>query len=296
MQLEPNHPFEVLILEETPAEGQTSFAVNTGKIFNFYNPLNYRNVLCDSDGPPLPSLPYSIKQSTPDEQEQSIPDTSFIIDNQSFRIEIYLFCSFKPPENWVAGPSYIPMIEKAWIVCKNYSDPNDISKFTIKGNVRNPSEDNIKFEYYDISDKQTESDKQLGLYEDEINWLGNAINLGPIASLKKTNNIWTVKQFLKENYAFMDFFDSKVFEMCNAEKYDLNVKEVLKTKEKILNSELNANKFKVTNYIRYPNLEELKGYIKYKKDLNLAKFLAKFPEESSRLEIIKGNYEYKFNF
>jgi hypothetical protein len=52
----------------------------------------------------------------------------------------------------------------------------------------------------------------------------------------------------------------------------------------------------VTNYIRYPNSEELKGYIKYKKDLNLAKFLAKFPEESSRLEIIKGNYEFKFNF
>ena len=70
MELEPNHPFEVLILEDIPSDGNKSFAINSGKIINFHNPLNYRNVKCDSGGVFLPNLPYSIKNPDTNEDEE----------------------------------------------------------------------------------------------------------------------------------------------------------------------------------------------------------------------------------
>lgn len=288
MELEPNHPFEVLILQDTPSEGVTSFAINSGKIFNFYNPLNYRNVQCNSNGPPLPSLPYSIKNSTREEQEESIFQTSFVIDSTTFRIEIFLFCCFKPPENWVAGPSYIPMIDKTWVVFKNYSDPDDKSKFTIKGNVRNLTESNIKLNYYDANDKQDDSEKESGVFEEEIDWVDNAVNLGPIALLKKTNEVWSVTQFLKENYPFTDFFDSKTFELCNTQKYNLNNKQVLKKEQLNLRKAIEENIDKVVYILGSPGTDTLKGYIRWKDYAGSSKFLLKFPFESTHLEVINS--------
>lgn len=296
MELEPNHPFEVLILEDTPSDGNKSFAINSGKIINFHNPLNYRNVKCDSGGAFLPILPYSIKNPDTNEEEESIIETSFSIDSQDIKIEIYLFCSFKPPERWVSGPHYIPMIDESWIVLKTYSDPNDSTKFALKGKIKNPSEDNIKLHYYDINKTQTDEDKETGLYEEQIDWVDNAVNLGPIALLQKKENIWTIKQFLKENYIFCDFFDSKVFEKCNTDLFNLNQKTVIKQSEKELNAKLSSQKETVSDYINYPSFEEFKGHIKYKGFQSRNDFQLKFPYQLSHLEVIQSFNDSHFNF
>lgn len=300
MQLEPNHPFEVLIFNGLSPGGQKTFSINSGKIINFYNPLNYRYVQCDSEGPFLPSLPYPIKRTTGNQNQPSVLGTSFIINDDVFKIDIFLFCSFKPPENWVAGPSYIPMIDKAWIVYRTFSDLENLNKYTVNGSVLNPSENNIKLLAYDISLDPAEDN--LGLFENEINWIGNAINLGPIALLQKNQGVWSIIQFLKDNYIFSDFFDSKFFEACNTEKFNLNVKKEIDGKDKLFNDDLLFNKEKVINYLNYPNKEETKGYIKYAEDIYLYKSASssmfKFPLESARrLEKIPDEYDpFKFNF
>jgi hypothetical protein len=188
------------------------------------------------------------------------------------------------------------MIDEAWIVLKTYSDQEDLTKFTLRGKIKNPKEDNIKLHFYDVNKIQTDQDKESGLYEEEIDWIDNAINLGPIASLQKKDNVWTIKQFLKQNYIFCDFFDSKIFEKCNTDLFNLNHKTVMNQNEKELNYKLSSQKEIVTDYINYPTIEEFKGYIKYKRYQSLNDFQLKFPYQFPHLEIIESYNTSNFDF
>jgi hypothetical protein len=270
------HPFQVIL--NTQGSTLKSFNVNAGKIFNFYNPLNYRNVLCDINKLPLPTLPYSLssedvvlESNKTISKTKFITDTSFIAQPQWDKIIIYLFASFFPPEKWVSGSSYIPFIDKAWIVYNYYTTLNENFSFTTVGETKNPDKKNIKFEVFDINNFNLQEDSlfavEPSVFEETINPNSSAVNLGPIAELTKKNNKWTTTQFIKENYAFTDFFDSAFYEKCNTERYNLNFEETLeKDPQKNLENEKYQNflnKKAVFNFMKPPNANIMRGYFKY---------------------------------
>ena len=151
MLLEPYHPFEVSILDNIP-EGKKSIAINNGKIINFYNPLNFRNVKLDSNGKLLPELPYDIKKIPLENENKYIEETSFAIeDANAWRIHILLCCSFNPPKKWIPGYSYIPMIDNAWLLFQVYSDREFTYKYKLFGDTKNPKDTNIKLDIYNAN-------------------------------------------------------------------------------------------------------------------------------------------------
>jgi hypothetical protein len=268
------HPFEIVLNRD--GDTITSFNVNSGKIFNFYNPLNYRNVLYDLKKLPLPDLPYSLSSNNVLLEDGSsikkgkyIKDTSYKIDSGAMQIIVYLFACFLPPEKWVPGSSYIPLIDKSWVVCKVLNGMEENSDFRIVGQIKNPSPENIKFEVFDINNFNLNTSALYSsdedLFEEEINSNFSAINLGAIAKLVKTGNNWVVTQFIKENYSFTEFFDASFYEKCNTERFDLNLREKIKEEEKE-NSVIYQNflnKKRALEFMRPPTKEHMRGYIKY---------------------------------
>ena len=59
MQSQDYYPFKTEIFKRNNSD---IFAINSGKVFNFYNPLNYRNVTCDVFGKPLPKLQFFLNE------------------------------------------------------------------------------------------------------------------------------------------------------------------------------------------------------------------------------------------
>jgi hypothetical protein len=271
------HPFQVVLNIQN--DSLISFNVNSGKIFNFYNPLNYRDVLCDINKLPLPKLPYSLssedvvlESNKTISKTKFITDTSFPVKGGTQKIIIYLFASFLAPEKWVSGSSYIPFIDKSWIVCNFYGDLDENSSFTTLGQTKNPDVKNIKFEVFDINEFNLQTDSLYitnpDLFEEEINPNSSAVNLGPIAKLTKINNIWQISQFIKENYAFTDFFDSFFYEKCNTEKYDLNFREVIPKEPETERYESESyqnflNKKAIFKFMAPPVKTHLRGHFKY---------------------------------
>jgi hypothetical protein len=267
-------PFQVVLNKE--GNNVTSFSINSGKIFNFYNPLNYRNVLCGLKKPALPELPYSISSNNVILEDgksitkiKFIEETSFKINSSTMQIVIYLFACFLPPEKWVPGSSYIPFIDKSWVVCKFFNGLGEDSEFTIVGETKNPSPENIKFEVFDINKFNLESSplysSNKDLFEEEINSNFNAVNLGPIAKLIKINNNWQITQFIKDNYAFTELFDSSFYEKCNIPEFDLNLREKIKEEEKessVIYQKF-LNKQKAFEFMMPPSQNHMRGYIKY---------------------------------
>jgi hypothetical protein len=286
------HPFEVTILQGLENPESLNFAVNIGKVFNFYNPLNYRKVKYDATGVLLPNLPYSLVPST-----ESPDNTSFEFsfeEQQAYKINIYLLCSFNPPSGWVSGPSYIPMIDNAWIICKYFFDEQDSSLFAIKGQTKNQSDTNIKFESFDYNLENYQGEEpNLAFYEEEINPRGNAVNLGIIASLnKQEDDTWKISQFLKENYPVMDFFNSNDFEFNNTTLFDQNV-SIPKDDFKY---QLNTERRKIVGLINAQNIDSERGYIKYTKELSFNNYYQfKFPDTNSPAEYL-SSYSYNGNF
>jgi len=282
MNFEIYHPFETVILKGLRENiNIESFAVNSGKVFNFYNPLNFRNVKSNLGGKPLPKLPFSIVKGSTD--FQFINETVFDIGEDYYKIDIYLFCNFYPPSKWVPGPTFIPFINEAWIVSKVYLDEQDPKILKIIGSTKNSNTPGvIKYESFNIN-RQDEAGNDIEyneetdyLFEETINWNGNAFCYSPIASLKKDeNDEWQVTQFLKNNLPITTFFDSAQFELNNTEMYDLNIKEKLpssetlsdeqKEEKKAKTEEQNKNNYVksiVSEYFSRPNTDEVKGYIR----------------------------------
>ena len=59
------HPFKTEVFKINNSD---IFAINSGKVFNFYNPLNYRNVTCDIYGKPLPKLDFFLNEERKSER------------------------------------------------------------------------------------------------------------------------------------------------------------------------------------------------------------------------------------
>jgi len=306
MNFQVYHPFQTVILKGLRENiNIESFAVNSGKVFNFYNPLNFRNVKSNLGGKPLPKLPFSIVKGSTD--FQFINETVFDIGEDYYKIDIYLFCNFHPPSKWVPGPTFIPFVNEAWIVSKVYLDEEDPKIFKIIGSTKNSNTPGtegfngqvnsestqgatgasalqvpIKYESFNIN-RQDEAGNDIEyneetdyLFEETINWNGNAFCYSPIASIKKDeNNEWQVTQFLKNNLPITTFFDSAQFELNNTEMYDLNIKEKLPSSENLTDEqkqekqaiidEQNKNNYVksiVSEYFSRPNTDEVKGYIR----------------------------------
>lgn len=274
------HPFETVILKGLRDNVNIeSFAVNSGKVFNFYNPLNFRNVKCDLGGKSLPKLPFPVIPN----EKNSPYKTVFDIGEDYYKIDIYLFCNFYPPLKWVPGPTFIPFVNEAWIVSKVYLDETDPKIFKIIGSTKNSNTPEvIKYESFNIN-RQDEAGNDIEyneetdyLFEETINWNGNAFCFSPIASLKKDeNDEWQVTQFLKDNLPITSFFDSAQFELNNTEMYDLNIKEKLPSSDTLSDEQKEEKKAKieeqnkiidvktiVSEYFSRPNTDEVKGYIR----------------------------------
>ena len=310
MNFKVYHPFETIILKGLRENiNIESFVVNSGNVFNFYNPLNFRNVKSNLTGKPLPKLPFSIVKGSKD--LELINETVFDIAEDYYKIDIYLFCNFYPPSKWVPGPTFIPFVNEAWIVSKVYLDEADPKIFKIIGSTKNSNTPGtegcngeinsqsaqgatgssafqvpIKYESFDLSkineagDEIIFNENTTYLFEEEINWDGNAFCYSPIASIKKDeNNEWQVTQFLKGNLPITSFFDSASFEMHNTEMYDINNKQPLKTSEEIKekNKENYAKKI-VSSYFNYPDMEEMKGYIRYNQQTYFAIYQVKYQQ------------------
>ena len=209
MSIEIYHPFEVAILPGLTAVDSLHFSVNSAKVFNFYNPLNYRNVKCDRNGSTLPSLPFSLKESS-----SVVESKIFPIESSWSKIYIYLFCSFLPPKNWSPSTSFIPFIDNAWIVYKSQDG-------FIGGKTKNEKPSHIKYQTFrsGLTVPSTIPENQIEKTKIEY---GNAINYSPIASIEKVNDKWIVNQFLKDDLPITTLFDSSSFELHNTDLYKLS--------------------------------------------------------------------------
>jgi hypothetical protein len=246
MKVEVCHPFEVTVLPILNVDTESLyFTVNAGKVFNFFNPLNYRNVTCDRDGPVLPKLPFSLKSNFGD-----IENKIFLIKEGWTKVYIYLFCSFLPPTNWVPGPSFIPLIDKAWIVYKSNSPE-------VVGETTNRGEFNIKYQTYKNGATEAPAETNSNLIETSNNLFGNAINYSPIACIEKIDDEWQVNQFLKDNLPITTLFDSSSFELHNTSLYNLGEEERLAGGVKV-----SQMKKQVSEIFGIPTTNILKGYIR----------------------------------
>lgn len=97
------NPFQIIINEE---EGY--FQVNAGKVYNYYNPLNYS--WTSYKGPDGSNLVHLSKE------EGSNQRISIEADDQI--IEILLLCAFKFPSFWVPSKNFLPDVGKSWIVVR----------------------------------------------------------------------------------------------------------------------------------------------------------------------------------
>jgi len=286
------HPFEVIILKGLQNEDSLNFAVNAGKVFNFYNPLNYRKAKYDALGVFLPNLPYKVVRESiiPSESWQNTSFEFSFEGQNAYKINIYLMCSFNPPSKWVSGTSYIPMIDNVWIICKYFFDENDSKIFAIKGQTKNQSSSNIKFEAFDFN-KTSESlanPNNAVFLEDPIDTRGNAVNLGIIASLnKQDDDTWQVSQFLKENYPLMDFFNSNEFEFCNTTIFNQNVFQEESISDDSVQYQRNDQRKKVLNLIKQSSTVYERGYIKYTSEtFSNASYQLKLPSTNSPAEYL----------
>jgi hypothetical protein len=231
MKTEIYHPFEVDILPIFKGDSESLYlSVNSGKVFNFYNPLNYRMVTCDRDGPELPNLPFSLRSDF-----ESIKDQLFLVGESITKIYVYLYCSFLPPNNWVPGPSFIPFIDKAWVVYKTNTG-------TIKGEIKNKENAHIRYQTYKSGGGGNK---------------GNAINYSPIACAEKIEGKWQINQFLKDNLPITTLFDSSSFELHNTNLYRLDKEE-----DYAGSPTFASMKQQVSEIFDIPTINTLKGYIR----------------------------------
>lgn len=170
-------PFQTFVSSDT-------YFVNAGKVINYFNPVNYRDVRVDRDSIVLPNISRNIEM-----------EAAFGIQPDIIKIEIFLFASFSPPLFWVPGNAYVPKINNAWIVRREQF--TDFSYQTL-GTINNKSSLDIRFE-------------SLGFAN------GYACNLGPVAILDWNGSGYDVNQIVRDNYIFSRLFDSISYSVHNGE-------------------------------------------------------------------------------
>lgn len=220
MKIETLHPFEISIYKDGAID---RLKVNYAKVYNFYNPSNYREVKFKRDGLVLPKLPIRTDEKAPPVNEYSLAitqDINFIV--------VHLMASFLPPLKWVPSKKFIPKIDNVWLVFRIYNKNTDnITLFNAKehieiiGETNNSSIKHIKYEYFNKY-KKDKSETEVIDKKFKFNLKGSAVNLATvgIASKKETGS-WEIKQYLKSNLPLTLTMETSIYEMCNTPRFNL---------------------------------------------------------------------------
>jgi hypothetical protein len=219
MKIETYHPFEVILSRSYFEPDSYEILVNQGTVYNFYNPANFRITKIDRDGLFLEKLPISVAIQSKDKEKKRVDPIRVIGDYT--KIEIYLFASFLPPVKWVPSAFFIPKVDEVWLVFKIYQD-NEEKPFFYIGNTKNSKPEHIRYEAHKAQEFNLEN-PNAAIYENEIDWNGNAFNLGIIASLEKKDGEWTIKQFIKEHFPVTFFFNFATYEMANSDRFSIDI-------------------------------------------------------------------------
>lgn len=221
MKIETFHPFEISIYKESANIDRLK--VNYAKVYNFYNPSNYREVKFKRDGLVLPRLPIPTDEKAPDIKEFSLPiyqDVNFII--------VHLMASFLPPVKWVPAKKFIPKIDNVWLVFRIYKkDTDNITLFNAKkhieiiGETNNSSIKHIKYEYFNKY-KKDKSETEVINKDFKLNLKGSAVNLATVGIASRNNSgSWQIKQFLKSNLPLTLTMETSIYELCNTSRYNI---------------------------------------------------------------------------
>lgn len=246
MITETYHPFEILILKGLKDKDSLNLTINSGKIYNFYNPSNYRYVKYKRDGSFLPELPFNLNSEIKSEE------ISLEILPEYYAVAVYILASFLPPKKWVPARSFIPKIDEAWVVFKVYSSSN-----FVVGETYNKKSEHIKYQSF-APDQQLE---YLGedIFETSLTSASKAFNIGIIGICEKDiNGEWHARQFIKENLALTSFLDIETFENHNTELFGLSENY----------NNLDDSKANSINYycgLSYPKSSDYRGYIRHNK-------------------------------
>lgn len=207
------HPFKISVRNN-------SVFINGGRVYCFYNPLNFQNVRWDSKKPFLPQEPIPVSEELQREEGINTRDYGISIPVGTVGINVHLMASFLPPKKWVPSHFYIPIIQRAWIVlvCTK-ADGEDLTS-EIKGSVLNLTNDNIRYQSFDINLPVPENEE---VYNPEPNPLGNAWNLGLLGQVEKIENNWKIVQCISDHFPITPFRNLWSYAGSNTEIYDQNI-------------------------------------------------------------------------
>lgn len=265
------HPFKIYIIDN-------KVFVNAGKVYCFYNPLNFKKVRWDASKSYLPNQP--IPLSLTDRQTLGINDADLGIQipSNTVGIDISLFASFSRPEKWVPANFYIPIIKKAWIVLTCFKQNGD---FTIIGKTKNEDRRDVKYEAFDPEKTEPDDNDAYFSTADDI---GNAWNLCLLGQAEFVENNWNITQCINKNFPITPIRNIWPYLASNTNIYNFNISNALSqeqnpTRDKqesslyrnplwnpyytFLNSDwLDGSPTQFT-YINVPNTKTNRGHIVY---------------------------------
>lgn len=174
-------PFKIIVSEDT-------YIINGGKVINFYNSINYRNVKRHRDELELPQIDRFLDSSS-----------IFYFGIDVVEVNIYLMASFKAPQYWVPGHVFSPIIDNAWIVrVETDSEGNSI----VYGEIENNQGYHIR---YDTVESKV---------------FGYACNLAQIGKIELINGSYSITQSLNTDCILTRLLDSSIYAACNSEIED----------------------------------------------------------------------------
>lgn len=190
--------------------------VNYGRVYNFYNPLNFSETKINQNSIVLDDIPLRTKEKV---EQLCVP----IADNIK-RVAVYLMASFLPPKEWVPGAYFIPIIDESWLLFRLYESEEDQDQFILIGETKNSKHEHIKYEYWGSLDEPFVNPNPI-FFEDEPRIMGNAFNLGIIGIAERVSDIWNIKQCINNHFPVTFFFDTYTYETCNTHRFYLGAIE-----------------------------------------------------------------------
>lgn len=289
-KIEREHPFQIKIIN---VNNTPKIVINKGFVYNYYNPLNFRNVKWNRDSSFLPSTPLPLDNDSITAESIVLSEYGIDIPSDKNAVNIYLLCSFLPPQKWVPSSFYIPVVDNAWILCVFVNDSKDeegnsVSNYgniVIKGETQNSSARHIKYECHDVNQPnfQPEILAMTGgnaedFYKDfgVENSLGNAFNMCLIGQAEKlaggssNSPNWIIYQYIKDNYPITFFLNTETYLACNTNMWNSNITENFLGEEEFFIYqqiyEANGRALDLTNFYQTtPNQDDYAGHFNFKK-------------------------------
>lgn len=262
--LDKPHPFKISVVNN-------SIFVNGGRVYCYYNPLNFQNVRWDAKKSFLPQQPLPVSDELQKEEGIKISENGIPIPQKTEGINIYLLASFLPPKRWIPSAYYIPIIQRAWIalLCakKNEENPESVD-LTIIGETQNFSSQNIRLRPVDQGYGFRDVSENSDMYR-PYNEKSNAWNLGILGQVQKTENSWTIVQSIKNHFPITYFRDAFDYSTANTELYNVNntdVLDVIEWKAKYSEAQriyAELNSFLMSDFFYSPNAIRI-GHLNYK--------------------------------